>query len=352
MFLRLTSRLLLVAGVISSAAAVSSSTEKISAASTSTDDEKVATFQKFARKIQEAKFRVNYEARFQFLLESTCGGPYPRINVLCNGTFELLGTSSNSIVCDVPLEEDLGGSLFNGYQCRMTCEDRPACSQVWLSTSVESGPYGTIYFQCEGDDLVDVDAAMQYLESEGISCNYNFLGDGRLFHLAQLGVYCPAIGTFSYDDYFFECDSNDFNAFFTQKYTCLAGSNCGGSPCTRDIDTVTISADHFRFGECIQSLDGSELPEPEQPALVDRAAGTYSAQFQAYWQLDLNPFCIGRFPTISIECTNGEISDVDTFYETTNCNSTSPSTIECTELDQDTFVDNYSSVTFVSIKSF
>lgn len=135
----------------------------------------------FARELQTAKYRANYEARFMHLLEGTCGGPFPLINVLCIGTFELLGTSDSSILCE-PLQENVEG--FNGYQCRMTCSDRPACRNVWLNEdSLESGPFGEIYFACEGDELADVDATMQYLGSEGNSCNSNILGDGRNFHI-------------------------------------------------------------------------------------------------------------------------------------------------------------------------
>lgn len=295
------------------------------------------------RTLQSAKYRANYQARFQWLLEGTCGGPNPLINVLCKGTFELLDVSDSSIVCE-PLDEPVAG--FNGYQCRMTCTDREDCSDVWLSTNVETGPYGEIFFQCEGDEPADVDGAVQYLGSEGNTCSYNVWGDGRSFHVAQLGVFCPEEAEYNFQDYYVECGFNNLNKKIGGRYTCMMGDNCGGFSCTRDIRTVTINVDHFRLGTCIQSLDGSELPDPVQPELIERQPGTYSARFQANWQLDLDVSCTGEFPIIVMECANGDISNVNTIP---SCEITSPSSMNCTESDEATFVDEFSGVEFVSV---
>jgi len=298
----------------------------------------------FRRSLQTAKYRVNYQARFQWLLENSCGGPNPIINVLCLGKIELLGTSHPTIVCE-PLGEPTADG-FNGYQCKMTCADRAACKNVWLSTNINNGPFGEIFFQCEGEEVIDVDGAMQFLGSEGNTCSSNILGDGRNVHVAQLGVFCAEKYNYA-NSAFFECDINDANRAYG-GYTCLAGDNCGGVECTRDIDTVNVHVDHFRLGECIQSLDGSELPEPVEPALVQRPAGTYSAKFRADWSLKLSSCCTGKFPTILVECTNGEISDVKTIFGTTSCVVISSTSINCTESDSDTFLGSYSGVEFVS----
>ena len=257
-----------------------------------------------------------------------------------------MSTSDPTIVCEPLSNEAVEG--FNGYQCRTTCSDREACSDIWLATNINDGPFGKIFFQCEGDNVVDVDAAVQYLGSEGNTCGSNVWGDGRSFHVVQLGVFCPETQEFNYgNSAFFECDINDINGAYG-GYTCLAGDNCNGVECTRDIDTVTMEVDHFRLGDCIQSLDGSEIPEPEEPELVTRPAGTYSAKFRADWQLDLASFCTGKRPNIFVECTNGGISDVQTISDTTTCEVTSTSSINCTESSDDTFVGRFSGVEFVS----
>lgn len=167
---------------------------------------------------------------------------------------------------------------------------------------------------------------------------------------SQLGVFCPSENDFVYGDYLFECDANDGNGRYTNNYSCLTGFNCEGSKCSgRDIDTVTINADHFRFGDCVQSLDGSPLPEPDEPELIQRPAGTYSARFRADWELDLGVSCSGKFPALLMECTNGEISSPETVYDTTNCEIVSATAINCTESESETFVDNFSGVSFVRI---
>lgn len=319
--------------------------------------ERLATaghFETVGRNLQTANYRANYVGRFQYLVDSFCSGPYPVLQAFCKGSIEVLATSDPSISCE-PLPFGTQEGFQGAVQCTNSCTDNAACSNIWLeSGSITGGAFGSIFFQCEGDDPTDVDGAFAYEDSGDGSCTVgSFFDDGRNFHVAQMGIFCsdPTLvtgGEYNYGDFYFECGSDNFSGLFDLGYSCYHGRNCKGSACTVEYDRLVVSVDVDRL-DCIQSLDGTPVPPIPAPEIPERLPGEYKARFQANWQLDTDFSCTGKFPTIIVQCTNGDISIADTVFDTTTCTMVGNNKIECIESESAAFVDRYSGVVVVSI---
>ena len=141
------------------------------------------------RDLQQATYRANYAGRFQLLMDSGCLSPSPVLRVICRGTVQVVGTSDPSIVCAQTSQENEFG--LNYIECTNTCSGNTACSDVYLALNInaDEGPFAEIQFQCSGDDLTDVDARFEFVDSGDGTC----LADGRNFHVARLGVSCPNV---------------------------------------------------------------------------------------------------------------------------------------------------------------
>jgi len=297
-----------------------------------------------SRDLQTARFRNNYVGRFQYLLDGGCSGFKPTLQAFCKGSISILGTSHSSIEC-LPLASDTAEPGYNGYECVNTCADVAACNNIYLEGSkLDDGVFGEVFFQCEGPNVEDVEGFFTWEASTGSCDGTNFLGDGRNFHVAQLGVYCEDEDVFRAGPEDFECCCSSNTATYKRfgdalAYTCLTGRNCKSDECDITFGRLVVESDLHNH-DCIQSLDGSAVPEVAAPDIDPRPAGMYSTKFRANWQLELDSsWCSGQFPSITVSCTNGVVTELSTISATTNCVEVSDSRIECSETDQNVFVN-------------
>lgn len=300
------------------------------------------------RDLQTAKYRANFQGRFQFVLGGACSGPLPEFRAECNGgDLTIIGTSSPKIQCTV----EQGGK---SARCTTTCTDRPDCDDVLFSDEAwGTGAFGEIFFQCDAfGDAHEVGATLQGVGKPGYECENAIYSDSRIFNVVQLGVYRTGMNDFSFLPNLFECHIRNHFDNIDGKYSCYDGFNCDGSACQRDSPDVYVDSDPHNFpADAIQSLDGSEVLQVPSDSIAERPPGTYSVRFQTNWQLLLGFSCFGLYPTISVECTNGEISSFTTVHDSTNCTITSPSTGQCTDNDDNTFVGKFNGFAYVSVCS-
>jgi hypothetical protein len=304
-------------------------------------------------------FRANYTAQFQYLHDPLCIGPTPVIQVYCFGpNIQLLSTSDPSIQCSMVNDVVDGWSTI---ECNNTCASDTACEQVYLNlggTDIKDGPFGKINFQCEGDELSQIDAAVSFLDSGNGTCAA--AADSRNLHVARMGVSCPTPSgsrEYDFDDYYFDCssygtpvpgDGNPGNLF-----TCINGQNCYGEKCETDFDQMYIDADTSKFQDtCVEPV----VPLAPTPVPVLNTTGlfTFSARFEAAWGLWFDPlsnsaFCSGGTPTVRITCLNGNnIALVNKTYETIKCTTVSSGEMDCTDNNSTDYVNNFTGVVYVS----
>lgn len=243
-------------------------------------------------------YTMDYIARFQSIIGVRCNddGNKPLIDLYCIGDINVKNTSHPSITCSDPPNPVPG---WNVQRCFSNCATREACEAVYLNEGSDMGvPYASITFTCSGPTVRDSDAAMTIgseSESNCVSSTEIASGDGRLFHMGQLGFEC---GTGSartpnfLEDFAVECSLGNFNGIFNNAYTCYDGRNCGETDvCSEEIDDVIINVDIDRVpDECVVVSDGSSVPDGTT-LIDDRDPGTYSARFQSNWQLDLGLTC-------------------------------------------------------------
>jgi len=77
--------------------------------------------------------------------------------------------------------------------------------------------------------------------------------------------------------------------------------------------------------------------------------GTYTASYQANWQLALDvTTCGGDYATKRLSCLNdGTITVLETLLEDVECEAVNASVVECKDTTE-TFVNGFSGVSFVS----
>jgi hypothetical protein len=198
---------------------------------------------------QTLHYRANYSADFQYLSHPLCDGPVPVLYVTCSGrNLTILNTSDETILChrlDEPLTEN-----GTSYQCENTCEE---CQTVYRYTSTLfdplAGPFGSIFFLCEGDTLDEIDASLVY---SGGGTNGTCAAPGaesvRNYHIGRLGISCP-VGSmrrnifydpnreYVYDDTYFDCVSKgsvtqDIAFAVNDVFACVTGMRCEGPACS------------------------------------------------------------------------------------------------------------------------
>jgi hypothetical protein len=299
-------------------------------------------------------FRASYVARFSHLLDENCSGPPPVFQVFCRGRVVAVSKSDESLEI-----RSVTDGLWSGLQLTSKCGsdgDGSDCDGVYIergSSINAASTFAEVTFQCFGETERGVDAWISYLAGASGSCTGR--GQGHNFHVAQLGVLCDT--EFSFDDYHFECNLGAYQ-FKTEggRYTCYEGTNCRGSSCTVEHETLIINADSQKFHECIESFN-EQMVVPEEPALSSLQSpsppGQYSAQFQASWQLALDTNqCNGDFAVKRISClSDTSITLVEILYDNINCTFISESSMECIDTSAENFVNAFSGVNYVSIYS-
>jgi hypothetical protein len=312
------------------------------------------------RKLQDTTFfRANYSADFQYLRDALCLGDAPTIEITCFGNLTILGTSDPSIQCTQLPTPD---SFENGetHRCSSNCSGAE-CTSSYLSSdglAVEDGPFASIYFSCEGVTLQDVDAFMNYVGGNTGTCAVASGAISRSYHIARLGVLCPAGSSWKYvyDDTYFECYSFDTAVFNTALgeadiYTCSSGSFCGGLECDIPFSDIYVNADvPALFDSCVESnVPITSFPTPS-PVL---STFIFSARFVASWGRLFDPIasashCSSGNPAVVVSCESGaSITFMNSTDEMMNCTNISAYELKC--LGDETKIDNlFTSVSYVS----
>ena len=223
---------------------------------------------------QTLNYRATYKADFQHLRDLDCLAEPPSLAVSCYGTaMTILNVSDPSIICtqlDDPIVRN--GTTFT---CINTCVD---CTSVYIAPfNIGDGPFASIWFMCEGDDIQNIDALYTFVDGNPGSCIATTTTSSRNFHVGRLGVSCP-LGTnreFVYDDTYVECFFGDStSAGFVlditpelddiDTYTCISGENCDGAACTVPFDQIDFTTQSKSFAEsCVESLVTSNaVPTP------------------------------------------------------------------------------------------
>lgn len=259
-------------------------------------------------------YKTTYQARYKHILDEGCEGPNPEILIYCEtGQLEMLEASDDSIFCMGPLA--INGST--AALCRNDCVGAE-CESVYVDVGFTSlDLYGEITFACSGPDVNDVKANIYIEGSDSGSCP---AGTESGFNLlfASMGVLCNDDGNnngneFVFDDLHAECTGGNPFTFTNDDYQCLSGDVCGTSACSVTIDNISISADHFRFAEsCIESSDGSAIPEIDMPTSEPIPTGSYSTIFSTNLQVFVGQFltdddCNVHTSGLTVTCLNGDI---------------------------------------------
>jgi hypothetical protein len=273
-------------------------------------------------------YRANYTAQFQYFHDPYCFDSNPPVfQVWCFGpNIQLINTSDPSIACG-PIFDDNGWSSIKckNDKCRLS----DSCEQVYLNIgrNISDGPFAEILFQCEGDELYMIDASVSFRGSKNGGCAPitipGILADTRNFHVARMGVTCPAVsGDQEYVfDKFFDCNGIAIpsDGSVGDIYTCTSGQNCHGGECKFDFPDMFMNLDleHY-LDKCVEAT----------PAQLF----TFSARFEARWGLSIDsPSCSSNAaPTVRMTCLNGNIKFVNSKNETVNCTTVSPGAMECT----------------------
>ena len=310
------------------------------------------------------RYKTSYSTKFSHVLEEGCEGPAPMVIAFCfSGSLENIEVSDPSIVCMGPYLTDNGTAYA---RCSNTCIEEE-CESVYLNDGTNSDLWGEVTWDCIGNNVEDVHGAVFIPGSDTGTCDG--FGDaspdymGYNFMIAKLGMLCrpddvAATDNFTnaeylYDDRHAECMIPAIPSGSMDEYSCLSGRACQTNACTVTIEDIIIEADYYRFPQCIQTSDGSILPELPLPTSEPRATGTYSAVFSVNVQVELSMFydeddCTAHARGLKVSCLNGAI----TLYgspEFMYCSKNGTSDVECIEKNETTPFNKWGSVVYVSI---
>jgi hypothetical protein len=318
-------------------------------------------------------YRVNYTAHYQVIQDTFCDGPPPTIRVNCRGpNIQLVNTSHPSIVCDAKRTGSDDGWTY--IECNNTCASDATCRNVYLTDqSVDTGIMARIDYSCAGNDLEEIDGAVEFVDSGDGLCGAASGAQTRNIHILRMGVSCPnnATGTgqqrdYVFDDYYMECSPAIASFPFGDNiYTCLSGDSCNGVACNVDFDTLTVEADVPSFADrCVESLvpmvpSVPTAPPALAPTTSDTGLVTFATTFVASWGLLFDavsgPVCTGYTPTVQMTCLNGNaiaLADNTTTTTDMNCTAVDTSIMVCTDTNSLDFVNRFSSIDYVSRTCF
>ena len=295
-----------------------------------------------------SNFIASYKADFQFWVGGNCVGPVPLLRAHCKGVMlRVVQTSDASIQCQII------DTFIDGYrssvECTNTCSgnDCPWIQRGLSSNGMSIVRFGSIYFDCEGDQVEDVEGSFTFVDSGSGSCAFDDSGTdlSQNFHITRLGVLCPAVfpnpAAYNYDSAYFECSGKDVYPLSERRldYVCAAGWDYFGEAGVVDYGDLTVHAELWNFRQCISSPRGLPIPEIPPPSVAPRLPGTYVSRFQANWlsgaagERRISPTnrdCT-EDSNVRIICTNGIIKLVNTVYDSVRCTAVDDSTLECTD---------------------
>ena len=305
----------------------------------------------------QAKFKMSYRANFTYLRDENCGGPDPSIRLFCQGGISVTDTSDNSVIqCG---NQQVAFDIWNSTVCTVSCSTDDCRKRVFLNeggSNVDVGPFGSIFFDCFGNEIAETDAAVGYEDSGDGFCDTGI--DARNFHYATLAVSCPSGSGRQYviDDRYTDCSSTavpyslDGLGSAGNEQGCLQGKACeSGTSCATDFSDFFINVDEdLATGPCAISdfpIPPIELTPPPTPR-----QGGMTVQFRAEFGSFSPPECSAGTPMIRMTCPDGEITLVNTTKFSTMCQKTS-NTLECTDSisAEDRFAGVYYVSCFVSV---
>ena len=321
---------------------------------------------------QTLPYRANYSADFQALQDTFCIGDSPTLQVTCFGpSMTILGTSNETIECTQLAEP----AVANGttYECNNTCTTTE-CEDIYLYNEggpSREGPYGSIWFLCEGNDVAQVDAALNYVGGNNGTCAATINGTTtRNLHIARLGVSCPVDASsltreYVYDDTYFECNSldgsisSDLQKDPIDQFVCESGRDCDGVACDVMFNDLIINAFVPQFLDtCVESTVPLTTYPTRAPVVDDTNTGVLlTVRFEASWgnifdapttTSTTTSSCSTANPAVTLSCENGaSIKYVLTTATGVNCTPIGTNELSCTDVASNV-VNKFSSVIFVS----
>jgi hypothetical protein len=300
-------------------------------------------------------FRARYVALFGLILDASCTINAPQLEISCTGEIVFEMTSDPSIQCVT--------SSSGVLNCTNTCANSTTipCSSVYLgpvSGAVSDGPFGEIYFQCQGDTVDDVKASLNYQDNgDGFCGNV----DDRVYKTGRLAVSCDGGTYYTFDDYFFECGYYSFSYVIgtdplqpSEQYACIQGNWCDVGSCSIPFDDLYVSSTPNQFdASCIESLNGLPITSTPTAAPVNPGNPVYQATFQTAWGLlsqgtSVSACASNEIPIVRIQCLNGGTIDfVESESATISCTKKDDSTLEC--YNSQSIMNSFPLVTYVSI---
>lgn len=310
---------------------------------------------------QTFNYRANYSAEFQALRDTFCIGDAPILQVTCfSKNMTILGTSNETIICSQLIEPLVANGTT--YECINTCSST-SCESIYLANDnglSTNGPFGSIWFMCEGNNVDEVDSALTYVGGNNGTCAAATSGFTRNLHIGRLGVSCPVGSTREYvfDDTYFECDSADAISFDSladpfDVYTCEIGKDCEGEACSVAFSNMYINAYVPKFLDtCVEAL--VPITTYPTPAPIPESSGlTVSVRFEASWgnlfdSEDSVSSCSNGNPVVIVSCENGALIEyVLSTSSSVNCTTISGNELRCTDFANN-IVNQFSSAIFVS----
>lgn len=322
-----------------------------------------------ARQVQTASsfaYSATYNAQFQVLRDRLCSSEAPVVRVSCRGpNIQVLSTSDATIVCSSEMEADPEGRYF--IECENTCASDNDCQEIYLQIDGDSwdGPFGEISFQCQGEELYEVDGYASIPGDEEGGSGGNCPSLSRLFHFVRLGVLCPAMdgsgggggdSQFVYDDLFFECFILNFpvDGYAENVYTCAVGERCDKAFCQIAFDDLVVHATLPRFqDQCVTPpVPVTLAPTPTMIDSLLLDAVSITARFQAAWGilLDDDETCSSNTPTVRITCLNGSsIRFISSIYDSASCQPAGDNALDCTDSTTDNIENEFTGVVYVRV---
>ena len=320
---------------------------------------------------QTLKYRANYSADFQYYTDPLCGGASPVLELSCVGSnMTILNTSDPSINCTLHETTTVGyGATF---LCVNSCLDS-ACDDIYRITNdyfnpIE-GPFGSIYFMCEGDTVEETEGLLIYqggnINGTCAPSSSSEPSFGRNYHIGRMGISCPvgsgSLREYVYDDTYFDCIS--LGSFtldlaeiedLTDMFACVSGMRCLGVQCSFSFYNlwITSSLPDF-FDTCVESLVGITPYPTKAPT---SPSFKFTTQFEASWATFYSPLLVSSSCPASqtvatvLSCGNGaKISFVNgTGITRDNCAESGENKLSCISSGSAT-ENGFVSVNYVSI---
>lgn len=296
---------------------------------------------KHLRELQQTRteYQANYVGRFTRVLGTLCVFSEPAVlRIACGttgrGSIEVTETSNNAIVCSS------ANADTSVVECVNNCSDKTTCG-YYITSGIGGDPtYAEIYFQCQGESIIDAQARFTYEAGSAADCSQAGFKDDTAY--VQLGVFCPDVGEdgdFVFNSQFNECGPDNDTWLYEGRYECYEGLHCSFESCPDKItfDPLVIQTDVSKFqNRCVRTLNepGPPSPEPPTPSPTDGPVGKYTTRYEAHWAFVKDVYCpvsSNIILNVRLSCLGGEIQLIDTLFPGVDCTLINAAAMECSE---------------------